>query len=187
MSKSDKRLRDAEEAVAIVTGMIHASDVTIDICIGTGALLMHTGRALGYRARVQPTRVRTSMPDGQAGPRRIGYGLSDEGKAHNRYDGHLLCLWDDQVALDVTAPQFGTSVFDPTVPHFGSPIPPLWFEVPRSFVKGEPYDLMLSSGWIINYVPFDDGGDWVRDSDADGSVHRAIQEMARLVARRIRL
>jgi hypothetical protein len=187
--KGTRRLREAGRAMHAVLDTFQANDVPIDSCILAAEVLRDTGRELGYRARVFPVKVRPVGPDGQEG-RAVGHGPpTPESAAADRYHGHVLCLWDDRVAIDATAPQLEPvpeGYVEGQRRTLGRIIPSFAVEVPRSFVKGEPFTVKLENGWMIEYEPFDDGGDWARNDEVDAQSRVTMRHNARVLARAVR-
>lgn len=195
MSDRDtKRLREAGTVMAHVLDAMYANDVPIDSCILAGEIAREAGRALGYRARIFPVRVRVSHKDGREG-HHIGYReLSPEALAENRYPGHVLCLWDDKVGLDATAPQMDPDLHAKPASGGGmtavrpEAIPALAFPVPREFVKRQEGLTIgpLDSGWVLDYEGFDDGGEWARNDEIDAGTRRSLQHVGAQIAKLVR-
>lgn len=191
--RDDKRLREAAWTMSHILDAMEVNEVPIDSCLLAGEIARDTGRALGYRARMFPVRVRVRHEDGRVG-REIGYDdLSPQAVAEDRYHGHVLCLWDDKVALDPTAPQFDPAIAKPGKPGTRSrvraeAIPSLAFPIGREFAKRQaPVVLPLESGWTLSYEPFDDHGDWAKPSAGnDTDTRLSIRESGRMIAERVR-
>lgn len=166
--KDMKRAADAARTIDLVVETMVANRIPIDSCLLAAELGRETGRALGYRARVQPVRVALFTKAGREIGRSVGFTERDLGP--DRYNGHVVTVWDDRIALDPTAPQMS-----PTVP-------PLAFAVDASF-RREPLRVELGNGIYALYTPFDDEGDWVRGVDSETA--RDARKIGKLLAGRV--
>lgn len=184
-AKAAKRLREAGHTVMLIVDAMQANDVPVDSCILAAELAREAGRVLGYRARIFPVRAKARHTDGREG-RDVGYQpLSPESVADNRYAGHVVCLWDDKVALDPTAPQLDPLMYGNGKERVYPEIEPVAFEVDRKFVKGGLGALPMENGWTVYYEPFDDDGDWAR-ADVDATTRINAQRIGRAIAERVR-
>lgn len=165
----NRRLRDAGKIAAIVLDAMAATDVPIDTCIMASEITRESARALGYRARVLPCRVRVPKAPPGVVVRELGYSPTVE---VDRYNGHAVALIDGRVVVDVTAAQIASGVPSPVI-----------FEASRAVKVGHALTVEVRDFQII-YMPFDDGGDWTRG--VDSAMARDGQRIGREIASIIR-
>lgn len=143
------------------------------ICRLLCAVLLEAARQLGYKAVIQPVRVRVLIPGGKAEFTNIGFAEPVEG----RYNGHVVVVVDNKLAID------------PTIAQLGGPfkrrdrLEPMLFEVERGFTRGEVERLEYRK-WTVVYEPFDDKGDWA--SDMTSAISRVVRENGRMLAQQVR-
>lgn len=165
---TEKLYDEATEVVAQIVYAMVANGIPIDSCLLAAELARETGRALGHRAGMVPVRVRATHEDGREG-RSLGY---TESVAADRYNGHVIVVYDGKVALDPTAPQVHRE------------IKPLVFEVPRGFGAKVEHASAESNGWTLDYTAFDDKGDWATGVMSEDV--RQAQTIGRLIANSVR-
>lgn len=173
MSVGAKRRREANAAAELLRQSMLSEGIPDDSCITVCAVLREGLRVLGYRADIQPVRVRLFIPGGKTEFANIGYDEPTEG----RYPAHVLVVVDRKLAVDPTVSQMGGAF------RRKDREASMLFDVEREFLRGEPERLEYRK-WTVQYEAFNDGGLWARDMTAD--IAREVRESGQRLARLVR-
>lgn len=195
--RDQRRLAFAKALCVEYPRMLELSKVPPDTCILAVHFGMDVAQELGYRTRAMPVQVVASNRQAAAirakglephdadakvnGALEIWLGYTPARLHHDRdmYNGHLIFLVDDKLAVDLTAHQLAR-------PEAGLTITPLYFPVERAFVRGEQGLGLLAEpgdGWQVNYMPRPDDHSWASHTDFDAQHHQGMRQMAREMAR----
>lgn len=193
--REQRRLAFAKALCVEYPRILEQAKIPPDTCILAVRFGMDVSQELGFRTRPMPVGVIASnrkavetRANGKIGgdkPRgalEIWLGFTPDALHDDRlaYNGHLIFLLDDKLAVDLTAHQLAK-------PEAGLTIMPLYFPVGRAFVRGEDGLALVDpdDGWQLNYMPRPEDRSWASRTDFDAQHYRGMRQMAHLLARQL--
>lgn len=192
--RDQRRLAFAKALCIEYPRMLEVAKVPPDTCILAVSFGMDVAQELGFRTRALPValiasnrqaaaiRAKGLEPSKAAGALEIWSGYTPELLHDNRekYNGHLIFVVDDKLAVDLTAHQFAQ-------PQAGITIDPLYFPVERWFIRGEGAIGLADpdEGWEVRYLPRPEDHSWASHTDFDAQHRQGMRVMAREMARRL--
>lgn len=194
--RAQRRLHAADALCNEYPKLLRAADIPADTCILAVRMGIDVFQYLGFRTKPLPVKVTAhnaaavalrdagitpdpSNPDEKA--YEVLLGFSKKPRREGTYNGHLIFVVDEQLAVDLTAHQLA-------VKTKGLDVPPLYFPVTREFITGvESIGITHpEAGWRVIYGPHPEDKDWAASTDYDSRDQRHMLAQAHELAERLK-
>lgn len=186
--RGQRRLHAADALCAEYPKLLTRAGIPADTCILAVRIGMEVFQQLGFRTKPMPVRVTAHNaaavelrnaglgpedvpPDQQREAVEVWLGREEGSGSPEKYNGHLIYVVDERLAIDLTAHQMAN-------PDRGLDIAPLYFPCDRGFVRGDVAIGLTNpeSGWRVIYHPRPDDKDWASATDFRAKDYQQMNE-----------